>query len=56
MLNKLSILSLLSITSQLILLLLTGYSITFKKGVGITSVIQEGFVYYYNKLIKTDLK
>jgi len=33
-----------------------GNSITFEKGVGITLWIQNGFVYYKFKLIKTELK
>jgi hypothetical protein len=33
-----------------------GYSITFKKGVGITNTIQNGIIYNYKKLIKWEIK
>ncbi len=33
-----------------------GYSITFKKGIGISIQIQNGFIYYKLKLIKVELK
>jgi hypothetical protein len=33
-----------------------GYSVTFKKGMGISILIQNGFVYYKLKLIKVELK
>ncbi|MHB1688114.1 MAG: hypothetical protein ACYCVH_12180 [Ignavibacteriaceae bacterium] len=33
-----------------------GYSITFKRGIGIASAIENGFVYYRIKLIKAEIK
>ncbi|GAB6283482.1 MAG: hypothetical protein STSR0008_22550 [Ignavibacterium sp.] len=33
-----------------------GYSISFKRGVGITNTIQNGFVYYSRILIKAEIK